>query len=240
MADGSTPQPPDESTINEGIVEILDLAIHLRPEWRKPTHLVPWIRFLVLSLYGGVRAMVSVPIQHFKTSTTLIGLLWLMKKKPGLKIIFLTYSLERAQAVGKELREMAVANGQKAKKGFDRIDEWRNEDGGGVVIMSAEQSRLGYPCDILVVDDPIDEESASDPEKRDKIDKKITHYTARAKTHGGSVLIVASRWSIDDPIGRREDLVEVKWPYVHGAGIKNYDPKQPWSDPAKRPSRTTL
>ena len=227
MADGSTPQPPDESTIDEGVLEILDLCIHLRPEWRKPAHLVPWIRFLVLSLYGGVRAMCSIPIQHHKTSTTLIGLLWLLKRKPTLQIIFFTYSLERAQAVGKDLREMAVADGQKAKPGFNRIDEWRNEDGGGVVIMSAEQSRLGYPCDILVVDDPIDEESANDPDKRQKIDDKIAHYTARAKTHGGSVLMVASRWSIDDPIGRRENRKEVKWSYFHGAGIKNYNASHP-------------
>ena len=113
------------------------------------------------------------------------------------------------------------------------IDEWRNEDGGGVVIMSAEQSRLGYPCDILVVDDPIDEESASDPEKRQKIDDMaISIYTARSGRPGrrGSVAGVMSRWHPDDPVGRRLlRAAEVKWAYFHGAGIKNYDAGNPGS-----------
>jgi predicted phage terminase large subunit-like protein len=201
---------------------VLGLVKELRPEWERPKHLAGWCAQIERAILGGVRSMCSIPIQHYKTSTTLIGVAWLLRLRPKLRIIFLTYSYDRAQAVAKELREICIAAGVGPRSGFNKIDEWQNKDGGGVVVMSAEQSRLGYPCDILLVDDPVDEEAAYDRERRDRVDEKISHYTARAAIHNGSVLIVASRWHPDDPIGRRLVRKVVKWEYEHEPGIIDY------------------
>jgi predicted phage terminase large subunit-like protein len=208
--------------VGQSCGSVLDLVPVLRPEWGRPEHLAPWCKQIERAAFGGVRAMCSIPIQHYKTSTTLVGIAWLLKLRPQLRIILLTYSYDRAQAIAKDLREICIAAGVGPKSGFNKIDEWRNKDDGGVVVMSAEQSRLGNPCDILLVDDPIDEESAYDRERRDRIDDKISHYTARCAIHNGSVLIVASRWHPDDPIGRRLTRKAVKWEYDHEAGILDY------------------
>lgn len=211
----------DRPVIPEG-GSILDLVPILRPEWGRPEHLAPWCQQIERAVEGGVRAMCSIPIQHYKTSTTLVGIAWLLRLRPTLRIILLTYSYDRAQAIAKDLREICRLAGVGPVRGYNKMDEWQNEAGGGVVVMSAEQSRLGNPCDVLLVDDPIDEDSAYDRERRDRIDDKITHYTARAAIHNGSVLIVASRWHPDDPIGRRLTRKAVHWDYDHEPGIIDY------------------
>lgn len=222
--------PTDTDSPSIGILEnvgsILDLVPRLKPEWGRPEHLATWCKQIESALDGGVRAMCSIPIQHYKTSTTLIGVAWLLRKKPQLRIILLTYSFDKAQSVAKELREICQAAGIGPRAKFNKIDEWQNEAGGGVVVMSAEQSKLGYPCDVLLVDDPLDEDGAADGKRRDRVDDKISHYTARANMRRGSVLIVASRWHPDDPIGRRLLRTAVKWSYDHKPGILDYGTPQ--------------
>ena len=101
-------------------------------------------------------------------------------------------------------------------KGTNTITHWNNDRGGGVVVMSAQQSKIGYNCHALIVDDPIDEDAADDPNIREVVDKTIAHYTARCMRRGkpGPVLILMSRWHPDDPIGRRL-IRSDEWTYIH-------------------------
>ena len=124
--------------------------------------------------------------------------------------------------MGKELRSLWKAAGGMIPKGYDTIDDWQTEAGGGCVVMSAGQSKLGYPCDLLLVDDPLEENQYQNKEVRDTVDKTITLYTARCATHLNSVLIVASRWHQDDPIGRRLSRKAAPWIYIANAGIIRY------------------
>lgn len=203
-------------------LSLLELVPALRDDWASPYHLKEWTDCIERASLGNVRAMCSVPFQHYKSSTTLIGVVWLLLRNPKLKIILLTHSHEKAAAMGKELRELWKAAGGTMRKGFDTIAEWQTEQGGGCVVMSAAQSKLGYPCDLLLVDDPLDEKEYMQKEARDLADSTIALYTARAATHLNSVLIVASRWHPDDPIGRRLDAKAVKWEYFANPGIIDF------------------
>ena len=101
---------------------------------------------------------------------------------------------------------------------------WSNEEGGGVQVMSAKQSRLGRDVDVLIVDDPLSEHDAYDPIVRDRVDMAIAHYTMRAGRTGskrGSVLIVMSRWHPDDPIGRRLTRKAEAWYYKHSPAVND-------------------
>lgn len=210
-------------------LSLLDFIPALSPEYRaaakekgdpdegRPTHLREWCALIEQVLVRPVRALCSCPIRHYKTVTTLHGIVWLLLRDPTIRVLLLTFSHKRAQTLGKQLRQLAEAAGTGPAKGWDTIDEWRNEAGGGVVVMSADQSKLGYDCHVLFFDDALDENGWDDPLKRDEVDRTIVHYTARCQRGGkpGSVLGVGSRGHIDDPVGRRLARSEVTWDHIH-------------------------
>jgi predicted phage terminase large subunit-like protein len=167
----------------------------------------------------------ALPIRHFKTQSTLHGIIWLLLKDPTRRIIFLTHSYSAAQNRGKRLRDIARQTPVGPTRGYDTIEEWQNDKGGGVVIMSADQSRLGLDCHTLIFDDPLSEKDVDSPEKRDAVDGTIAHYTARCMRYGkpGPVLGVMSRWHPDDPIGRRLSRDSVDWLYIHRPAIIDDD-----------------
>ena len=82
-------------------------------------------------------------------------------------------------------QQIYAAGQRRSKRGSNKKIAWSNESGGGVVAMSAGQSKLGYDCDVLIFDDPLDEHGAYDRTVRDAVDAAIAHYTARAGRPGG-------------------------------------------------------
>lgn len=200
-------------------LSLLELIPALNPSWGSPLHLRDWCDLIEHSRVGGLRAMISIPYQHYKTTTTLCGVVWLLLRYPKLRILVITHSHEKAKSMGKDLRELWKLAGGETKKGFNQLDNWETPEGGGCLVMSAEQSRLGSAVDIVLVDDPIDENEWMLEDTRRKVDEAIALYTARAATHLDSVLIVASRWHPRDPIGLREAR---GWRYICHPGIIGY------------------
>ena len=200
---------------------LLDLIPVLSPEFSRPEHLSEWCGLIQRAATEPVRALCAVPIRHYKTECTLHGIVWLLLQDPTLRVIFLTHSFEAAQARGKRLRQLAEATPIGPTRGWNTIAEWRNSEGGGVVVMSADQSKLGYDCHTLIFDDPIDEFGADDPKIREAVDATISHYTARCMRRGkpGPVLGVMSRFHPDDPAGRRLQRKAVDWVYIHKPAI---------------------
>jgi predicted phage terminase large subunit-like protein len=200
---------------------LLDFIPTLSPEFKPPFHLADWVRLIERAASEPVRGLCSIPIRHYKTETTLHGIVWLLKQDPTIRVIFLTHDHKAAEARGKRLRQLAKAAGVGPERGYDTIVDWRNDEGGGVVVMSADQSKLGYDCHVLVFDDPLDERGAQDPKQREEVDATIVHYTARCMRAGkpGPVLGVMSRWHPDDPIGRRLQRAATRWDYFHGSAV---------------------
>lgn len=205
---------------------LMALIPALSPEHQSPFHLREWVDILEEAATPGeldypLRALCDLPIRHYKTETTLHGIVRILLRDPTRRIIFLTHSLVAAQKRGKRIRQLAEEAGVGPTKGYDTIEDWSNDRGGGVVVMSAAQSRLGLDCHVLIVDDPLDENTAEDPAVRARVDATIVHYTARCIRRGrpGPVLLVMSRWHPDDPIGRRLLRSAVQWRYVHQPAV---------------------
>jgi hypothetical protein len=211
-----------------------DFVAWLTPAFRRGGHLGKWCELIERAdREPGLRAMCSVPVRHWKTWTTVHGIVWLLLRDPSRRIVFLTHSFDAAEKWAKEIRKLAEALDHRLganesigpTRGWNKIAEWRNTSDGGVVVMSADQSKIGYDVHVLVVDDPIDEMGAKEPAKREEVDTNISFYTGRCvrqtKDGGvrGPVLIVASRFHPDDPIGRRLTRSAVQWEYVHHAAI---------------------
>ncbi len=165
--------------------------------------------------------MVSCPIRHHKTGTIIAAIAWWLKRDPTLRIIYMTYSIKRAEEIGKDIRDTCKRMGVLPEKGYDTISNWRTEHGGGVACMSADQSKLGADVDILIWDDPYESGSEADkPEVRNTVDETIAHYTMRL-SRGGSCIGVMSRWHPDDAVGRRLARVSEQWVYIHKKAISD-------------------
>lgn len=213
-------------------MRLVDFIPALSPAFAVPLHLLSWLALIERADKESIRGLCSIPIRHWKTESTVHGLIWLLLQDPSRRIMFLTHSFDAAKKWGKRIRQLAEAMdhliGVKGvvgpTRGWNEIAEWRNDAGGGVVVMSADQSKIGYDCHILLCDDPIDEHGAQDFAKREEVDDSIIHYTARCMRNGepGSVLIVASRFHPDDPIGRRVARTMGRWIYVRHAAIEHY------------------
>lgn len=194
-------------------------------QFRPPRHLSEWCAMIEACERGGVRAMCAIPIRHFKTTTTVFGIAWLLSRNPWMRVIVMCADHERANDLGKQIRrtceQLSDDEGIGPTRGDNLITAWRNSKGGGVSTMSAAQSRLGRDVDVLIADDPLDEHGAAISETRDAVDHALSHYAARAIRDGkvGSVLILMSRWAQDDPIGRRLLRKEETWTYVHRAAL---------------------
>ena len=203
-------------------LSLMEFIPALSPEFTRPLHLSELCdEFERAALGEPIRTLVAVPIRHWKTQVMLHGVVWLLKKDPSARYILLSHSFERATALGKRARQLARMAGCGPARGTDTIADWSTEEGGGIVIMSADQSRLGYDCHGLFFDDPIDETGALDPIKRAEVDETISHYTARCQRRGkpGPVMGIMSRWHPDDPIGQRLARTAVQWRYIHYPAI---------------------
>ena len=200
----------------------------ISPEFDEPTHLGDVGDLFAEALAGlrgetqdPLRAICTIPIRHFKTETFLHGVLWLLEQIPSLRIVFMTHSHERAKHIGKRLREIAERTKVGPTRGWNEIHNWQNEQGGGVIVMSAEQSKEGHDCHVLLCDDPIDEHGAKDAPTREVVDRAINYYTARCMRKGrpGPVMLVMSRQHPDDPAGRRLARTAVRWRHLHSEAI---------------------
>jgi predicted phage terminase large subunit-like protein len=205
-------------------VPTLDLVQRLSPEYSPPYHLADWCTILDRARSGEpVRAGCAIPVRHYKSQTTMHGIVGMLCDDPTIPVILLTHSHGKAMSVGKRIRELARAAGVGPARGYDTIEEWKNDQGGGVVVMSAEQSKLGYDCGALVYDDPLDEHGAENAVVRDAVDGTIVHYTARCMRRGkpGPVLGVMSRWHRDDPFGRRLLRTATPFEYIHHSVVED-------------------
>lgn len=207
---------------------LLEYIPKISPEYRSPWHLVELQNLFVeaLATIRGdrpepLRALVTYPIRHMKTETVLHGVLWLLEQEPTLKIIVLAHAHDRAVHVGKRLRELAERTSVGPARKFNMIENWSNERGGGVIVMSADQSKEGHDCHVLLCDDPIDEHGARSQEKRNEVDRAINYYSGRCMRNGkpGAVILVMSRQDVSDPIGLRMNRVAVKWEVFYQPGI---------------------
>jgi len=214
--------------------DLLDFIPHISPEFMRPVHLAEWAEQLENCLLGGVRACVAVPIRHHKTETTIHGIAWLILRDPTIRIIYMVADHEVANDRANRIRQVVESVAAQLGLGDGKLGptrgqnvktSWRNDEGGGVIVMSAKQSKLGQDCDVLICDDPISEFDAYNPVVRQAVDMAIAHYTMRAGRSGrrGSVCILMSRWHPDDPIGRRMGRVAERWTIIHAPAIAQND-----------------
>jgi phage terminase large subunit-like protein len=169
----------------------------------------------------GARALCAIPIRHYKSRTAYHAIAWSLRRDPTLRWLYMTHGDMFAQERGREIRDLCRRVGVDISPRNSGIREWSTMQGGGVRSMSAQSSALGGDVDALLVDDPFKSQEAADSEAiRDRVDATISFYQARLPP-GGSVMVMMSRFHIDDAIGRRLRRTAETWEHLHERAISS-------------------
>lgn len=177
-----------------------------------------------------VKAVVSTPPQHGKSLTCFLALTWLLMRNPRLRNAYATY----AQAFTRD--QSAIAHTMSDTRGLAlsraTLDRWRTYLGGGVVWTSRGGPLTGHPVDgVIVLDDLIkDWEEASSLLIRNKAMAWLSSVAMTRMHPGASIIVVATRWHLDDPSGRllkQQGWEHVKLPAISGSGEALWPERRP-------------
>lgn len=202
---------------------------------RRPSHLEPLCGVLErMARRQTVRALCAIPIRHFKSVTAWHGIAWSLVRDPTMRWIYMTHGDLHAQEKGRDIRDLCRRSGVEVSPRHSGLKSWRTPQGGGVFAMSAQSSALGGDVDAILVDDPFPSQESADSEAvRDRIDATISFYQARLSV-GGSIMLVMSRFNLDDAIGRRLRRTAETWEHLHARAISS-ELAGPDDDPDKFP-----
>lgn len=172
-------------------------------EYAEPRHLGPLVTKLEHLYQGQARLCVSVPPRHGKSETLLHYIAWLLLRFPKAKILYVSHTASFAAKQSKTARRLARAAGVKLSDESNRADEWETTAGGGLVARGIEGEITGRGFDVIIVDDPVKSRKVAESGLlRAAMFEWFTNDVFTRLTPKGSVLVVHTRWHVDDLIGR--------------------------------------
>ncbi len=154
--------------------------------------------------------LVFVPPRHGKSELCSIGFpAWYLGRNPDKEIITVSYSAELAQDFGSKTR--GIVNSEPYKLIFNvslKEDEqakakWRTNKGGSYTSVGVGGAITGRGANVLLFDDPIkNREEAESEVYREKVWQFFTSTAFTRLEPKGVVVVILTRWHIDDLAGR--------------------------------------
>lgn len=192
----------------------------LSPKYAEPRHLSPLIERLELAAEGVPQFVVChAPPRHAKTETVLHYLPWVLQRRPEWTLSYTTYGDRLARS--KSRKSMALAEAAGLRLAVRTRNEWRTEQGGGVLAGGIRGPLTGHGVNIGLIDDAvknrIDAESANQREANWEWFQDV--LLTRIEP-GGSVFVFMTRWHPDDLSGRllREGWDSICLPAISDEG----------------------
>lgn len=182
------------------------------------------------------RMLLSCPPRTGKSEMASKALVaWDLGRNPSHRIISATHSDRLAMDNSRDVlnymkheRYRTVFPGVSLDKDNKAASGWRTEQGGAYKPIGAGAGIAGYGADILVIDDPHRDQEAYSPTVRDNIWRWYTSSAATRLMPGGGILVIQTRWTLDDLIGRlidEEGLLEEggKWERINFPAVATAD-----------------
>lgn len=173
----------------------------------------------------------STPPQEGKTTWIVHYIAWQLIRNPWLKVVYATYSQNRANAVSRQIRAL-VGHWTPLKSGSTTVERWETREGGGLLAAGRGSAMTGFRSDMTVIDDPIkDMQEAQSETIRETTVEWFSSVVLTRMSSLSQIIVIATRWHKDDLIAH------VVKPDVLGADYVNI-PAQAVSGPKateKRP-----
>jgi predicted phage terminase large subunit-like protein len=207
-----------------------DFIARITPHEPAPPHTRPLRDFFERARYEQVFEGHSWPPRHAKTTMIVRCLARHIVQNPADLNGYVTFSHAKARSHSRIIRELVERAGVKLSKTARSLNEWRTEQGGGLLAAGARGGINGYGISgILVYDDPYRSmQDATSPRLRETI-QEIAEGTLFTRLEGGSVLVVHTRWDLGDLLGWLKK--EKGWRVINIEAIA----PDPASDPEAEP-----
>lgn len=179
-------------------------------KWVPATHLKYIASILATEItLGDARIIIEVPPRHGKSEEVSVHTpIWFLEHFPWAHILLTTYAADLAVGFGRRVRDAFLQDGGRLLKTSIRDDVQRTDyflttEGGGMGSVGIGGPITGRGAHLLLVDDYIKNwaEASSDL----VLEAIWNWFTTTAYTRlepGGSCVILATRWVLDDLIGR--------------------------------------
>ena len=159
------------------------------------------------------RLIINMPPRHTKSEFASYLLpAWFIGKYPAKKIIQCSNTAELAVGFGRKVRNLVdqeayakIFPGVGLQTDSKAAGRWATNKGGDYFAIGVEGTVTGKGADLLIIDDPHSEQQAkmaeTSPEIYDKVYEWYTSGPRQRLQPGGSIIIVATRWSKRDLCG---------------------------------------
>lgn len=194
---------------------VLDFARYTLPDYKAGAHHALLARTLEQVEAGRItRLMVFMPPRHGKSELTSRRFpAWYLGRHPKRQIIGASYGATLAQDFGRDVRNIvassrygALFSGTRLAADSSARDVWHTAQGGGYTGMGVGGGLTGRGAHLAIIDDPVkDRQEAESPVRRAAV---LDWYRAVLRTRlmpGGAIVLVMTRWSMDDLAGRLLD-----------------------------------
>jgi len=186
--------------------DLLDFVPLASPHRLSPRHLAPIARIFDRIAAGDrVRALVSVPAQHGKTTLATHAIPHLLKRRPTWPIAYVTYAQDQADTQSLAAQRIALDVG--AITGSDRqtYRQWVTPQGGSAMFTGVGGPLTGNPARVLIGDDLVKNRLEADsPLTQSRIADWLTSVAFTRIPEEGSAVMIGTRWNENDPLGQLE------------------------------------
>lgn len=172
----------------------------------------------------------STPPQEGKTTWIVHYIAWQLVRNPWLKVVYATYSQDRANAVSEKIRDL-VAEWTPLKSGTKTKQRWETRQGGGVLAAGRGSAMTGFRSDFTVIDDPIKDmiEAQSDLIRETTVEWFSSVVLTRM-SNLSQIVVIATRWHKDDLISHVVKPEVLGAEYVNIPAQATHDDQHPDAD----------
>lgn len=180
------------------------------------------------------RLIIAMPPRHGKTELASVRFpAWTLMRRPAAAVIAATYAQDFADELGRKARSVLATAAHRwaaphATLAADNraVSRWQTVSGGSYYAVGVGGPLTGRGADVLLIDDPHKNRAEAESQTvRDTVWDwfRSTAYTRLEK--GGSVVVIMTRWHMDDLVGRLLDTGE-PWEVLSLPAIAEQDEPQ--------------
>lgn len=169
---------------------------------------------------------VSTPPQEGKTTWIANYIAWQLVRNPKLRIVYATYSQNRANSVSRQIRAL-VKQWTPLKAGSSSVQLWETREGGGLLAAGRGSAMTGFRSDMTIIDDPIkDMVEAQSETTREQTVEWFSSVVLTRMASLSQIIVIATRWHKDDLIAHVMESMDAEYINVPAQAVSGPEPDE--------------